>query len=246
MRSLFIGLVDPVTSCILCPSDPEQILVSTYGGMISKYSWETGRKLQQWKTRPVLLRISGISTSKSSDDGDRVLAIHQSSERDRSISHLILHQSPDISLKEVVLHSKPRMAPTIVTLDNGRLLFVSAGDRLMLASSQDPMSAEYVWREFTVPGKIVSFDARSRQALDNATKTRPAVDVALGLQDGAILILDDILSLWRGKKNGSMSADVISRRLHWHRDLVSSIKWSRDGALFRDLVNLLPALTCFR
>src|SRR2546423_13633513 len=231
VQSIFMGLVDSVTSCILCASDPEQILVSTYGGTISKHSWTTGRKLQQWKTRSGLLRIYGLPGSKSSDNGYRILAINQRPEGERDLSHLTLHQSPDVPLKEVVLHSKPRLTPTLVTADSGRFLVCSAVDRLIIGSAQDPMSAEYTWREFTVPGKIVSFDARIRQAPNKTAKSRPAVELALGLQDGVILILDDILNRLMGKEKGGKGVDMVSRRLHWHRDLVSAIKWSRDGAL---------------
>jgi NET1-associated nuclear protein 1 (U3 small nucleolar RNA-associated protein 17) len=231
VRSICVDLVNSVTSCILCPSDPEHILVSTYGGTITKYNWATGRKLRKWKTRSELLRIYGLPASKSSDDGDTILAINQSSAGERDLSQYTLHHSPNVRLKEVVLRSKQKMALTIVILDDGRLFIASAGDRLILGYLQDLMSADYTWHEFTVPGKIVSFDARSRQASNTTTKTRSTVDVALGLQDGAILIYDDVLSRLIGNQKSSKGIEMISRRLYWHRDLVCSVKWSRDGAL---------------
>jgi NET1-associated nuclear protein 1 (U3 small nucleolar RNA-associated protein 17) len=228
VRSLFVGLVDPVTSCIICPSDSEHILVSTLGGKIIKFNWVTGKKSQQWKVQSGLIRIYGLRTT---DNGYLVLAMNQSPEGERGLSHFTLHQSSDVPMKDVVVRSKQRMDVTIATVNDGRLLVASSGDKLMLGSSQDPTIGDYTWREFTVPGRIVSFDARSRQASNATTKIRPTVDVALGLQDGAILIYDDVLGRLIGKEKGIKGSDMVARRLHWHRELVSSVKWSRDGAL---------------
>jgi NET1-associated nuclear protein 1 (U3 small nucleolar RNA-associated protein 17) len=231
VRSLFVGLVDPVTSCIICAPDSEHILVSTLGGKIIKFNWTTGKKSQQWKAQSGLIRIYGLWATGSTDNGYRVLAMNQSSEGERGLSHFTLHQSSNVPMEEVVLRSKQRMAATIAAVNDGRLLVASSGDRLMLGSSQDPTISDYAWREFTVPGKIVSFDVRSRQASNATTKTRPIVDVALGLQDGAILIYDDVLGQLIGKEKGVKGSNMVARRLHWHRELVSSVKWSRDGAL---------------
>jgi NET1-associated nuclear protein 1 (U3 small nucleolar RNA-associated protein 17) len=231
VRSLFVSLVDPVTSCIICGPDSEHILVSTLGGKIIKFNWVTGKKSQQWKAQSGLIRIYGLWATEPTDDGYHILAMNQSSEGERGLSHFTLHQSSDVPMREVVVRSKQRMAATVATVNDGRLLIASSGDKLMLGSSQDSPTGDYTWREFTVPGKIVSFDARSRQASNVTTKTRSAVDVALGLQDGAILIYDDVVGRLIGQEKGVKGSDMVARRLHWHRELVSSVKWSRDGTL---------------
>ena len=98
----------------------------------------------------------------------------------------------------------------------------------MLGSSAGPISAEYTWREFTIPGRIVSLDARSRPASNKSSKTRLAVDLALGLQDGVIVILEDIFGRPIRKEKAPTGVDMVSRRLTWHRNAVSSVKWSRE------------------
>ena len=217
----------------MCPSDPEQILVANLGGTIIKYNWVTGKKVQHWKTRSGLLRIYALPGSDLSDNAHRMLSINQSAEGERDLSHLTLPQSPDTPLEETVLHGKHRMSPTVVVLDHGRLILTFAGDSLMLGSTQDSMSADYKWHEFTVPGKIVSFDARCRQPTNQSTKNKSIVDVALGLQDGAILMLEDVTNKPMGKGKVDNGVDMVPRRLLWHRDLVASVKWSRDGVSLR-------------
>ena len=112
-------MAKPVTSCIMCPSDPEQILLSTLDGTISKHNWRTGQKMQEWYTQSGLLRIHGLPASDSSDEGHKLLAINKLSEAERHLSHLTLPRSPDIPVEEVVLRSKHRMGPAIVVVDEG-------------------------------------------------------------------------------------------------------------------------------
>lgn len=230
VRSLFITQADSVTSCITCPSDPEEVLVSTYRGTITKYNWATGRKLQKWKTTSGLLRIYGLPASNSNDTGSSILTINQRPGGERDISYFRLPASPDMPVKEVVLRSKQRIASTLVTLEGGKLLVGFGGDKVMLGFAQDLESGECMWRDVNVPGMVVSVDARGQAASINTTKTGSAVDVVVGLQDGAIIILDDILTWLTQKEKATKGIDRISRRLHWHRGAVSAVKWSRDGA----------------
>jgi NET1-associated nuclear protein 1 (U3 small nucleolar RNA-associated protein 17) len=206
------------------------VLVSTYGGTIAKYNWASGRELQKWKTLSGLIRIHGLPTSNSTDSGDVILAITHRSGGERDLSRLSLSVLPEVPIKEVILLSQRRMASTVVTLEGGKVIVGFGGDRIMLGSSRDSVSGEYVWRDFSVPGKIVSLDARSGEGSVTTSKTRSIVDLVVGLQDGAILILDDILAQQKQKEKGAKDIDRIPRRLHWHRDAVSAVKWSRDGA----------------
>jgi NET1-associated nuclear protein 1 (U3 small nucleolar RNA-associated protein 17) len=190
----------------------------------------TGKKLQKWKTLSGLIRIYGLSTSKTDDNRDVILAINHRSGGERDLSRLSLSVSPEEPIKEVVLRNQQRMASTIVTLEDGEVIIGFGGNTVMLGTSQESVSGECMWQDFSVPGKIVSLDARSREAPVTNRKTRSVVDLVVGLQDGAILILNDILARKTQKEMGAKDIDRISGRLHWHRDAVSAVKWSRDGA----------------
>lgn len=230
MRSLFVSLVDTVTSCITSPSDPEQVLVSTYAGTITKYNWVTGRKLQKWKTAPGLIRIYGLSAGNPGDNGDIIIAINHRPGGARDLSRLHLPVSSEMQMKKVVLRSQQRMATTIVTLEDGKLIVGFGGDRVVLGSSKDSALGEYTWHDFSVPGKIVSLDARIRDASTTTPRARSVLDVVVGLQDGSIRIVDDILTRLTQTEKVVKDIDRISRRLHWHREDVAAVKWSRDGA----------------
>ena len=72
------------------------------------------------------------------------------------------------------------------------------------------------------------------------------MDVVVGLQDGSIRIVDDILTQLTQMGKGAKDIDRISRRLHWHRMAVSAVKWSRDGALRISLPMVLSCLYAFQ
>ena len=230
-----------MTSCIICQSNPNHLLVSTRNGVILKWDWTTGRKLRQWKTPTELFQIIGIPDAEPSQVEDRILLLHDASEEYLELSHCNLNQSSDRLLEIILLRRIPATGVGLTVLDGGKTLVARAGDKLMLCSSPNslasakPVVNDFSWREVTVPGKIASFDARSR--LESAgSKNRVAVDVVLGLQDGAILVYDDILFKLIGKERGLKGVGITSRRLHWHRDTVLSVKWSRDGKR--------PAISC--
>jgi NET1-associated nuclear protein 1 (U3 small nucleolar RNA-associated protein 17) len=227
---------------VASPSDPEQVLVSTYAGVVIKYNWMTGRKLRKWKTDPGLVRIYGLPAGNPGDNGDIIIAINHRPGGIWDLSRLNLPVSPEMQMNKVILRSQQRMATTIATLEHGKYIVGFGGDRVMLGSSKDSMSGEYTWHDFSVPGKIVSLDARIRDASITTPKAIPIVDVVVGLQDGSIRIVDDILARFTQMGKGAKDIDGISRRLHWHRMAVSAVKWSRDGALLILLFWSYPVL----
>ena len=226
--------MDFVTSCIICKSDPDHILVSTRGGFLSKWDWTTGRKLRQWRTRQDLLQISPLAACEPTGNEDHILLLHNTAQGHRELSHCDLNQPSNPPLDSIVLREFQGTGAGVISLDSGKVLVVCASDRLMFCSSStsfalaSPSAGSFTWREVTVPGEIISFDARGRRESSTA-KSRFAIDVVVGLQDGAIIIYEDILFQLIGKERGVKGARIMPRRLHWHRDAVYSVKWSRDG-----------------
>lgn len=218
----------------MCQLDPDHLLVSTRGGFLSKWNWTTGRKLREWRTKRDLLELFPIVAGEPPRNKDCIILLHNDGEGHRELSHCDLNQVSDRPLDLVGLRELHDSGVGVTSMDGGKILIVCVGDKLMFCSSSaslaltSPSAGTCVWREVTVPGKIVSFDARARRESSTA-KSRLAVDVVVGLQDGAILVYDDILFKLIGKERGVEGAKTMSRRLHWHRDAVSSVKWSRDG-----------------
>ena len=118
-------------------------------------------------------------------------------------------------------------------LGDGKVMVICAGNRMLLgqvavrSGEENASTGNYTWREVTVPGEVVSFDARIRA--EASSNQSLSVDVVLGLDTGAILVYDNVLTHLVKAEKGQIQSEALSRRLHWHRDAVQTVKWSRDG-----------------
>ena len=161
------------------------------------------------------------------------MLLNNATEGTVDLSHCDLNQPLDRVLKVDLLRSTSAAGFRMRVLEGGKKLVASAGDKLIICSSPTTLASpkppvnDCTWREVAVPGRIASFDAKASQL--GGSRPRMSVDVVLGLQDGAILVYEDVLFQLVGNDKGSKSSNITSRRLHWHRDAVSSVKWSRDG-----------------
>jgi NET1-associated nuclear protein 1 (U3 small nucleolar RNA-associated protein 17) len=228
VRSLDID--DYITSCVLPPATPTEILISSSRGFISRWDWTTGGKIHQWRCRKGAVWILGSMGAQN----EQVILLHENSKGQTEISRCNLDQdSSHPGIQKTILSSERSILPTMRASSDGRILALCAGDRLYLGQLDqgpgNPSESSYTWREATIPGMVVSMDARFRQETTKHGSTRTAVDVVLGFKDGVILIYEDILYGLIGKEKGIKTADISSRRLHWHRDTVKTVKWSRDG-----------------
>jgi NET1-associated nuclear protein 1 (U3 small nucleolar RNA-associated protein 17) len=130
-----------------------------------------------------------------------------------------------------MLLKEKRIASYIKILDQGRCMVLYGGDKLFLGQAGPSMDThtEFPWREVVVPIPISAVDVRAYSITTDDRKKRTAVDIVVGCENGSILIYDDILFKMSGNSKPSLHADIVSRRFHWHRKQVLTVKWSRDG-----------------
>ena len=233
VRTMHVDATANITSCVLSTADREHILVSTSEGLLSCWNWATGRKVCEWQQKKGILRILSLG---SVDGNENVLLLEENHSGITELVQCSLCVATKSKSGRRTLLSRHHIAHNVRVLagGGGRLIFVAAGDKLLLGhSTTTSETAEtevtYTWREFAIPGKIISMDAYLHQDERKSKRRLPAVDVAIGLHNGVINIYEDILYKLVGKEKGSENADVVARRLHWHRDAVNTVKWSKDG-----------------
>ena len=109
---------------------------------------------------------------------------------------------------------------------------------------------EYTWREFKTSKRITASSAyvripeRPDKAKTAAHDSKDNIDLAVGDEEGAIILFEDILSSFarieksqkKGEDTNADLGDLKPKRLHWHREAVGSVRWSLDGRS--------PANTC--
>lgn len=132
---------------------------------------------------------------------------------------------------------------SVKTMEAGRVVVATSGTRLIIGFSEDPSPSllketAYTWRIIECPEWIVSMDVRARP-LENVQKEYKGgkrqvenIDIAVGGLKGSIHLYEDLLrKLIRSDRRPSKdeSGEINSRRLHWHRNAVLTVKWSVDG-----------------
>ena len=145
---------------------------------------------------------------------------------------------------------------TVKVLENGRVIVATSGSQLMIGSSDEPAQfplkdVSYRWRIIECPEVIVGTDIRVRPSERNPKTSKRGnllanpMDIVVGGLKGSIHIYEDLLRkiIKSDHRAGKLSsAEITSRRLHWHRNAVLAVKWSADGKV--SLSQKLNLLTC--
>lgn len=155
-----------------------------------------------------------------------------------------------------ILLTTQQALSTVRVLENGRVIVATSGSQLIIGSSDEPAQlplkdVSYSWRIIECPEVIVSTDIRIRpsekiqkMSKGGSSNANP-MDIVVGGLKGSIHLYEDLLRkiIKRDRRAGTgTSAEITSRRLHWHRNAVLAVKWSADGKV--SLLRKLNLLTC--
>ena len=236
VRTLDTGevLADPITSCVPDPSNPNNIFVSKRGGTVQNWDWKTGQKLESWKCQIDLLRIVAVLPEAESPDHYTLLTVHGGLAEKSRLLHSVLAPKSNAANEEVLLLSKIGHWSVCKSFDSGNVVLLCSSNKLtigqLLPKPKDATVKEYTWREVTVPQPVASLDVQVRDRPKTAGSSPiKLIDVVIGCMDGVIILYEDLLYRLVGREKGVKDADILSRRLHWHRQAVNTVKWSRDG-----------------
>lgn len=232
VRTLHISEDDPVTSCVLDADDSSHIFLSRLSGMVQLWDWMTGQRQEQWKFQADLLEIVTVVTESPAQY--KVLTIHGTSDGESKLIQSFATKSTTMPHAEVVLLTKRWRVSRCKSVDEGHVLLFSFGQQLVIGQllpvSKASNEKTYTWREVRVPQPIESMDIRTRQRPKIAGSSPvKMIDVVIGCTDGVILMYEDLLYRLIGRERGIKDIEILSRRMHWHRQGVNTVKWSRDG-----------------
>ena len=239
-RSLSVHESARITDVALSPCQPKNLYGLTLDGLLYMWDWESGELKKSWTTGSELFGMTVCSTQQTEESEDLLFLCGRKG--DQSIL-LIRSVNVDYQLSKLrtIFRSAQPISQVKVT-NRGRVVIVAAGDGLVVGHATSSVSEgsaqlSYVWREVNLPSRITCLELRepfeTRQVKRKATSHAVnAVDVAVGVQDGSIYVHEDLLNklIFNEKRAASGEiVDVTPRRLHWHRDPVNTVKWSKDG-----------------
>jgi NET1-associated nuclear protein 1 (U3 small nucleolar RNA-associated protein 17) len=226
----------------LSPLSPEYLYISTSCGRVSKWDWISGKQMFiRGKSRKT---ISSNLCPVLFQEKEQILLFsileRQNGFREISVSPLD-ESASGAELREYVVLRTTRPIVSLKAVQAGQVLIVSDSQNLFIGrlgihGTEAVTSIVCNWTDITLPVKVTSFDLRENSdsslkpsAQLNSKRDYGSVDLVLGESGGSILICCDIMKTLI-PNNGKVLP--VLRKLHWHRDAVNAVRWSKDGTSF--------------
>lgn len=233
IKSLPLQKGNYISSCALSKSANPYVFVTTEDGYVVKWDWTTGEALSEWRVQEGLLRLFTCA-SEEKLGVEQILILYETPSGNGRLVSCLLKSGRNRPTRETTVLKAKGIFQNLAVLNDGEFLVTAAGPKLLLGhrlpyKDDDVPFVEYVWRELTFPHHATSLDAKVRSISKSATATRDGLDVVVGFADGTLQVYDDFLFKIIGKERNAASTEITSKRLHWHRNAVKTVKWSKDG-----------------
>lgn len=252
VRSLDIGYRSHISAYSLSTVNPSILFVSTFSGTIYKWDWTEGKNLGRWD---VSSRITVLATAATPNaDQDIVYTVDQPEQRGEWMvtAHKLMAGKQVSGSEPSTLCRSQEPITGLKVMEGGNTVVATSGQRLMIGQRNDSnqtsfATTTYTWREVTLSEYITCFDPRllvtttqsqsaGAEKLQNRNSaSKSSVDIVVANSKGEIYIYRDLFDLLiqRERPNKAGKAASLAASLqHWHREAVSTVKWSLDGNIF--------------
>ena len=221
-----------------------QLYVSTISGTIEKWDWTQGFRTGHWKLSSSIHALSTSVQTPGEAARDIVYTIDRKGSGPWLISaHVLAHGEASSKTEVKTLFTSSKALTSVKTLESGRYIIATSGAQMIIGVSNMPSPVRlqdlaYTWRTVECPEWIVSCDVRvllqdkDRRYSKRGKERADCLDIAVGGLRGSIHVYENMLGnlILKEQQKGKEGSDSIkSRRLHWHRNAVLSLKWSLDG-----------------
>lgn len=221
-----------VTGLQLVPSDPQHLYISTLSGKLIQWDWDAGREVTTRGNfaKVSLFQIVPLKVQEEEKQRMAYFAVKSKGARYHIAVNMDWAQRKDSG--ETVVFDTANAITHFKVVQGGQFIVACARQQLMIGtlspkSKEKGVYDEYEWREYRLPVKqITCLDVRESQVAVLGENTTTSIDIAVGDASGVILVYNDVLSSIG--REGTSGLPLL-QRLHWHREAVASLRWSRDG-----------------
>lgn len=213
-----------VTAFALSSVNPDRLYVASSTGNIQCWDWTVGTPVGE--RRRLDGQLHALATCRSElGETDIVYAVTQ----DGNGWNIVADDEVVFSSNEPI-HSLEVAQNVLVAALPGKILVGNP------VSSQGDASTKqiYTFAEISIGSQITRISARLQAPISAKAKGRSAaggvLSVAVGTTEGQILLYEDLPFLQPVQGSKIVDIDTPSPRvMHWHREAVTALKWSRDG-----------------
>ncbi|KAL4994446.1 WD40-repeat-containing domain protein [Aspergillus recurvatus] len=206
-RVLEVGSGDSVVGYRLSVINHDRLHIITLSGSVSEWDWPSNKQVALWNTAHRIIAADIVHNTSSSDT---LFSLRKRKDGKRELA--VTSLSTEKSQSTVVLETNAKI-DNFRIIGDGQAVVAYGGACIFLGTScfsQGPDSHKFAWKEIKLATTVACVDTWG---------AGPEFDLALGGSDGSILIYHVLGSVIKNPP----------RRLHWHRDPVTAVRWSKDG-----------------
>ena len=142
------------------------------------------------------------------------------------------------------VHTTKERVNMLKTANDGAIIVAVSGSKVLIGTLLDPEfntvdKIKYQWRIFESSEYISSFDVQVLERTEfkdirKSMRKVPVVNIVVGDVKGSIFVHTDLLAKLMLSQDGALPQgwSLIPKKMHWHRQDVLAVKWSRDGMWF--------------
>ncbi|KAL2824726.1 hypothetical protein BDW59DRAFT_172669 [Aspergillus cavernicola] len=233
-RVLEITPGDSIVGYQLSPQNQERLHIFTLSGSVSEWDWPSNKQLAHWNTHQKTISADLIYDESRSDANGAHLVLFSLRECKNGKKELAVTPLDSEEPQSTVVLKTNIKLDDFKIVGNGQAVVAYGGAHVFFGTSCSTQASEfsrYAWKEVKLAIKITCVDVKQDGPLIQhhqhalGTKKVSEFDLALGGADGSILVYHNALGFFEiGGDN-----KPAPRRLHWHRDSVRAVRWSKDG-----------------
>jgi len=224
------GSSGPITTLALSATSRHLLYVGTSTGHVITWNVESGEKLNRWNINTQLVELECATTV---DPGqDTVYVIEKANKQWMITAHQFgLDDDPSrTELVTLLKYDKPirsfKVLPggkaIVAMTTNGLIVGKLAGNKAALKNIR------YTWREITCKEAPTCFDVQSAEGPHGTT-----INAVVGGLKGCIFVYQHLFTSLNMEDMPSKSVEPApcrnAQEMHWHREAVGAVAWSRDG-----------------
>ncbi|KAH0163582.1 WD40 repeat-like protein, partial [Aureobasidium melanogenum] len=196
------------TAFAVSTTDDEELYIASSTGRIQRWNWITGTPVDDD------IKFEGAISA---------LAVTPSEDASQDTLYAICHNDDDWNIVlggRTIYTSKDSLSHLRV---EGQYIVAATPSKLVVGKrvSNDD-SPRYDFVEITVSAGVTSLECRIESTESKKGKTEN-ISVAVGNVSGEIFLYENV---YPSNKNAE---SLTPRTLHWHREAVATVKWSKDG-----------------
>lgn len=195
-----------IVAYALSAATPSHIYVASDTGTISQWDWTTGVMLAELDNN--IGQVSSILASSTNDGLDALWTI----QRSEAGWHIVLNQN--------TLYTSSTGQQIVNLSIHDEIIVASCGSTIIVGSpATSDEGSSYTFVEHRTATEITCLAARTLLPVGKKPKkAKTSISLAIGNDNGEIYLYDDALVTLPQP-----------RKLHWHRECVEALKWSKDG-----------------